>query len=261
MRTIAKTCAAVAALTTAALPSAAAAACLNRTDMHAMQAAALQQRLMVAAFTCHDTAAYNRFVLGHRGELQKSDASLLAYFQKNGGTAAYHTYKTHLANAASLESSRSDSFCGDADVLFRTTSGRGSLGNILDRMPTTGTGYAACYVAEATPVSGASQQVARAEDYAPPVSSASHQDDRFARRRVAPSRWDRDGDDGPDAAGFDGPPSYRDAPPSGRDPRYAEGGNGLYSRGARDAYDGDDNDWRDDPAYDNEPYDDEGPRW
>jgi hypothetical protein len=230
--------------------------------MHVLQRASLQQRLMVAAFTCHDTAAYNRFVLGHRGELQQSDAALLAYFKKNGGTAAYHTYKTHLANASALESSRSDDFCGNADLLFQATSGTGSLDDILDRMPAADTGYAACYVADTKPVRGGSQKVARTADATLPVSSARPADARYAERRVARSRWDRDDDYGPGTDDSDGPPSYRDAPGNEPDQRYAERDDGPYSRDSRDGYtDGDTGDWRDGPAYDDGPYDDDGPGW
>jgi hypothetical protein len=135
---------AVLTLLVAGAPALAGAACIGGEDLHALQAAALQQRLMVAALSCRDTAAYNRFVLGHRGELQKSDAALMAYFKRlTGGVAAYHTYKTHLANQASLDSSRSDDFCGRADVLFARVGNGGSLNAILDRTPID-TGYAAC---------------------------------------------------------------------------------------------------------------------
>jgi hypothetical protein len=258
MKTIGKTCAAVAALTTAALPWAANAACLNRTDMHAMQAAALQQHLMVAAFTCHDTGAYNRFVLSHRSELQKSDAMLLAYFQDNGGTAAYHTYKTHLANAAALESSRSESFCSNADMLFHSVSSSGSLDEILDRRPVAETGYAACYVADADPVSGESQKVARAADPAPTVASTAHANDSPAPRRVARSRWDRDDDYGPEAEDSDAPPPARYA---SRSHRYAQRSDDRWDR----RYGDDRGDWGDRPAYDDRPYDDwpyyYGPGW
>lgn len=255
MNIVQKTCAAIVALTMGAMPMSASARCLNRTDMHALQAASLQQRLMVAAFTCHDTAAYNRFVLSHRGELQKSDSSLLAFFKKNGGTAAYHTYKTHLANASALESSRSDNFCGDADSLFQTTSGRGSLDDILDRMPASDTGYAACYVADAKPVRGEGQKIARTADSATPASSApSREDRRYGERRIARSHWDRD--DGSDSEDFDGP--YREPPRN----RYAERGDHPYGWDRRNAYDDrDEDDWRDGPAYDDGSYDGDGPGW
>jgi hypothetical protein len=129
-------------------------------------------------------------------------------------------------------------------------------------MPTASTGYAACYVADAKPVRGESQTVVRSADSATPVSSTSREDDRSAQRRVARSRWDRDDDYGPDAEDSDGPPSYRDAPPSERNPRYAGRADGPWGRDARnDDDDRAESDWRDGPAYDDGPYDDEGPDW
>lgn len=78
-------------------------ACNSPRDVAALKTAALQQRLMVAALTCKSTAAYNRFVLAHRAELQRSDADLKDYFVAKGGEsgeAAYDTYKTKVANLA-----------------------------------------------------------------------------------------------------------------------------------------------------------------
>lgn len=78
-------------------------ACNSPRDVAALKTAALQQRLMVAALTCKSTTAYNRFVLAHRAELQRSDADLKAYFVAQGGErgeAAYDTYKTKVANLA-----------------------------------------------------------------------------------------------------------------------------------------------------------------
>lgn len=259
-----KTGATLLALAMAGLPAVAGAACLDRTDMHAMQAASLQQRLMVAAFTCHDTAAYNRFVLSHRGELQQSDAALLAYFKKNSGEAAYHTYKTHLANAAALDSSRSDGFCGNTGALYQIVSHGGSLDNILDRLPTADTGYTACYVADAQPVSGESQKVVRTAQVTPPAPSVSNDTaprDRMRDRRYARNRWDRYGytDRDRDPRGWDGAGSYRDDPRDEEDDRYADRGYGRYGWSAREAYD-DRGDWRDGPDDGDGPYDD-GPSW
>jgi hypothetical protein len=186
------------ALMLAGFPAVADAACLERTDMHALQAASLQQRLMVAGFTCHDAGAYNRFVLAHRGELQKSDASLLAFFKRgNGGEAAYHTYKTHLANASALQSSRDDGFCGDVGQLFDTASAGGSLDNVLDTLPTADTGYSACYMAAAQP--SRSHRVVRTASVSPraaaPDARSYRRDDRqpvYDERGAYDRSYDRD---------------------------------------------------------------------
>ena len=85
----------------------AAASCVRPQDMKALQAAALQQQLMVAALTCHDTADYNLFVTTYRSELLESDQALKDFFLRQDvhkGTDGYNAYKTRLANVLSLRS-------------------------------------------------------------------------------------------------------------------------------------------------------------
>jgi hypothetical protein len=97
------------------------AGCAGASDALALKTAAVQQELMVAAFQCGDTDAYNRFVISYQRDLQNSDAALLAYFERTNaqsGEANYHSYKTSLANDFSLISARSDRFCGAANAAF-----------------------------------------------------------------------------------------------------------------------------------------------
>jgi hypothetical protein len=92
----------------------------------------MQQELMVAALQCHEAAAYNRFVIAYRPELQDSDAALKAFFVRRGGEhgeAGYDTFKTKAANLAALEQARdANAFCADAHSLFQSVmANRGSL--------------------------------------------------------------------------------------------------------------------------------------
>jgi hypothetical protein len=83
-------------------------ACALGADAQAIRVAALQQRLMVAAYMCDEAASYNAFVLAYRGDLQTSDFALQAFFNRlHGltGNRAYDTFKTQLANNSMLESS------------------------------------------------------------------------------------------------------------------------------------------------------------
>jgi hypothetical protein len=116
-----KTACATIALLALANP-ALAAGCASPTDASALKTAVMQQELMVAALQCHETAAYNRFVMAYRGELQSSDASLKAFFVRRGGEhgeSGYDTFKTKAANLSALEQARdSRSFCADAHALF-----------------------------------------------------------------------------------------------------------------------------------------------
>lgn len=102
--------------------------CANPEESTALKIAALQQQLMVAALSCNETALYNRFVIAYRANLQRSDAVLQGYFQRgdpHGGMAAYHAYKTKLANTASLRSLHDIvSYCADAHAVFDTALAR-----------------------------------------------------------------------------------------------------------------------------------------
>jgi len=114
--------------------------CVSRSDALALKTAAVQQQLMVAAFMCHDTNAYNRFVRAYQTDLQRSDASLKSYFVHRlgrRGEAAYDTYKTKAANLAALSQARNTrAFCGAADRLFaEARKGRASLSSFVEDAP------------------------------------------------------------------------------------------------------------------------------
>jgi len=74
----------------------------------ALKTAAVQQELMVAAFTCGAGAQYNRFVAEHQLQLRQSDANLMAYFKKrdHGREAGYDSYKTKAANLSANRSAK-----------------------------------------------------------------------------------------------------------------------------------------------------------
>lgn len=114
-----------------------AAGCASQADASALKTAVLQQELMVAALQCREAAAYNRFVVAYRGELQSSDAALKAFFVRRGGEhgeSGYDTFKTKAANLSALEQARdAKAFCADARALFTGIQGhRGSLMSFVD---------------------------------------------------------------------------------------------------------------------------------
>ena len=94
--------------------------CPRPRETQSFMIAAVQQQLMVAALSCKLTGSYNAFVIDHRRDLRRSDATLRAYFNRgHGGITAYHAYKTKLANAASLRSLRNiKRYCADAHAIF-----------------------------------------------------------------------------------------------------------------------------------------------
>jgi len=123
MRNIVKTSAAALMLSCMAGNAlAAAAACANAEDLSALRAAAVQQRLMVAAFSCQAIEPYNKFVLTYQKDLQASDRALQNYFRRTNaksGEADYHSFKTRLANNSSMQSIKdTQNYCADAQATF-----------------------------------------------------------------------------------------------------------------------------------------------
>ena len=128
---------ALCALSISLVEPALAAGCANPAEAAALKTAVMQQELMVAALQCHETGAYNRFVIAYRPELQDSDAALKAFFVRRGGEhgeAGYDTFKTKAANLSALEQARdARAFCADAHALFQAAlANRGSLMSFVE---------------------------------------------------------------------------------------------------------------------------------
>ena len=117
----------------------AAASCTRPQDAMAVRTAAVQQEMMVAALTCYDVDAYNRFVISHQGELQESDKALMDFFLQQDaqtGFDDYNFFKTELANASSLRSVRDPQFCRRANANFAVVLGRSEpLAQLLVELP------------------------------------------------------------------------------------------------------------------------------
>jgi len=114
-----KTVATLIALITMTAPLAAAPHCATPVDVAAFRSAAIQQQLMVAALTCHQTDQYNRFIIAYRPELQRSDSDLKKYFIRQGGEAGYDTFKTKLANLSSLSNiANASAYCDATAASF-----------------------------------------------------------------------------------------------------------------------------------------------
>jgi len=125
--------------------------CARAPDITAMQAAAVQQELMVAAFSCNDFGLYNSFVVTYQKALQDSDKALEAYFLRRNadtGAADYHSFKTKLANSYSLRSSDDAKvFCGRTLRVFRAALNEGpkTLAEFVMAQPVSFThGYDSC---------------------------------------------------------------------------------------------------------------------
>jgi hypothetical protein len=102
--------------------------CARPDEVSAIQAAAIQQELMVAALTCNEIPRFNAFQTGYSRELRASDGALQRMFQRlygsRQGQSEYHAFKTRLANNSSIRSIHSNpDFCHDASEVFAAALG------------------------------------------------------------------------------------------------------------------------------------------
>jgi len=132
MHKIVKTGTAILMFTCMAGNALAAAGCARPEDMHALKSAAIQQRLMVAALSCNAAPSYNDYVKSYQKELQAADQALQTYFRRVSGaqgTTQYHAYKTHLANASSMQSIHNiTEYCESTKVMFEASSANAGQG-------------------------------------------------------------------------------------------------------------------------------------
>ncbi len=138
-------------------------ACARGGEAMALKTAAIQQELMVAALYCNDVQPYNKFVVSYQRELQKSDAALLSFFvHGHGGAAAYHAYKTNLANDFSLSGLHEmTTYCHTAQTAFDAAlgpDGRVTLASFVATQDVGTEGYRACDTTAA--VTGESSRLA-----------------------------------------------------------------------------------------------------
>jgi hypothetical protein len=97
--------------------------CAKPDEVTAIQTAAIQQELMVAALTCNQITNFNAFQTGFSKELQASDATLHKMFKRIFGARAgedqFHAFKTRMANDSSIRSIHDNpGYCHEADTVF-----------------------------------------------------------------------------------------------------------------------------------------------
>lgn len=102
--------------------------CARPDEVSAIQAAAIQQELMVAALTCNEISNFNSFQTGYGRELRGSDSRLQKMFQRlygfRQGESEYHAFKTRLANDSSIRSIHGNAdFCHEARQVFAAALG------------------------------------------------------------------------------------------------------------------------------------------
>jgi hypothetical protein len=150
--------------------------CARAQDLTALQVAAVQQELMVAALSCdEDVPLYNSFVATYQRELRTSDAALQAYFLRRDartGTSDYHAFKTKLANNFSVRSgANKKAYCRNAQAIFHQAleEKKSLAGFVLAQPMSVDASYSAC--GESVP-GGAMVARAPVIESAPPQKSA-----------------------------------------------------------------------------------------
>jgi len=123
--------------------------CASSEELTALKVAALRQKLMVAALTCHQAGSFNRFVVTYQEKLVDSDHALMRFFvRQNSAHAddAYNAYKTRMANDFSLHSLKDPWFCESARAsLDAALYHNASLAELVsDESRPIRTGYASC---------------------------------------------------------------------------------------------------------------------
>ncbi len=182
MRKMLKGAAAVLALSAMASDGLAAASvkgCAGPSDMIAIKTAAVQQKLMVAALSCNAVPLYNRFVTTYRKDLQASDRTLENFFRRrNGktGSSDYHAFKTHLANASSMQSiGNMPAYCQSAKATFEAAFApkKADLAAFITTQPTSAdNAFAPCQVrtAQAAKPAAAKRSAVGAKPRGKPVA-------------------------------------------------------------------------------------------
>ncbi|MGN6517557.1 MAG: hypothetical protein ACTHLR_17155 [Rhizomicrobium sp.] len=97
--------------------------CAKADEVTAIQVAAVQQELMVAALTCDQVTNFNAFQTGFGPELRNSDATLHKMFKRifgnRQGEDEFHAFKTRLANDSSIRSIHDNqAYCHEAAAVF-----------------------------------------------------------------------------------------------------------------------------------------------
>jgi len=112
--------------------------CARPDEVTAIQAAMIQQELMVAALTCNEVQHFNAFQTSYGPELRVADATLARMFKRlyrgARGEAEYHAFKTRLANHSSMRSIRNNpDYCREAGEAFAAalTPEKPSLSNFV----------------------------------------------------------------------------------------------------------------------------------
>jgi hypothetical protein len=114
---------ACAAVLAAGASATAAPRCARPEEVTAIQAAMIQQELMVSALTCNEVEHFNAFQTSYGPELRAYDGKLERMFKRlygpSRGEAEYHAFKTRLANHSSMRSIRDNvNFCREAGLVF-----------------------------------------------------------------------------------------------------------------------------------------------
>jgi len=137
--------------------------CASLEEAAAFSLRHLQSRLMVAALSCNQQAAYNTFVEHFRTPLVGAGGMITEYYRRvGGGQTALNRHITDLANAAGLSRAEDpDGYCKQSwDLFWHLEQDATLLTRIADENVLVAiTSPTSCSVTVASPLSGSPQNV------------------------------------------------------------------------------------------------------
>lgn len=133
--------------------------CAKADEVTAIQVAAVQQELMVAALTCDQITNFNAFQTGYGPELRASDNTLHRMFKRilgaRQGEVEFHAFKTRMANDSSIRSIHDNQgYCHEAATVFASA--------LAPTKPTLAAFVSGVTVQETSPVNSCDIRVASA---------------------------------------------------------------------------------------------------
>lgn len=93
------------------------ASCANKVEAQALDFAAIQSSMMVAALSCNQQSQYNKFIKKYKKEVSNGGAQVKSYFKRTYGAkyeSRLNNFMTTLANKATKNSmiTNADVYCG-----------------------------------------------------------------------------------------------------------------------------------------------------
>jgi hypothetical protein len=92
--------------------------CATPGELKLLKAAMLEQVLTSAALSCHQNAAFDRFVAAYHNGMVANERALKAFFARRKTGESYEAYKARIAQKVAASSLQDGRFCEEAARVF-----------------------------------------------------------------------------------------------------------------------------------------------